>query len=86
MKPILEALSTEFEEHLTLIKIDADVAENEELLRKYDVMSIPTLVLLDSDGKELGKQVGAQSLIVLREWIGNELGEVWDTESSYLGR
>lgn len=81
MKPILEVLSKEFEGHLNFIKVDADVPENEELLRKYDVMSIPTLVLVDSNEKELSKLVGAQSLIVLREWVGNILGEIWDNGS-----
>lgn len=60
---------------MTLLKVNADLPENEQLLRDYDVMSIPTLVLLDADGKELSKMVGQQSKIVLREWLEDNLKE-----------
>lgn len=31
--------------------IDIDDEENEELVRKYDIMSVPTLILLDDNGE-----------------------------------
>jgi hypothetical protein len=32
--------------------------QNEALKKKYDVGGFPTFVLVDADGKELGRQVG----------------------------
>jgi thioredoxin-like negative regulator of GroEL len=55
-----------------LIKINADLPENEELLREHDVKSIPTLLIL-SDGKVVGKSIGAKTEIQLRTWIETHL-------------
>ena len=49
--PVLEKAESE----LKVIKVDTD--EFEELARKYGVMSIPTLVLLEH-GKEIKRHIG----------------------------
>jgi thioredoxin-like negative regulator of GroEL len=69
MAPILERVAQDYSEQLELVKVDSDVPANEELLRQYDVMSIPTLVLLNEDREVLGKQVGQKSELALREWL-----------------
>lgn len=51
LSPILEKA----ESTIKVIKIDTD--EFEDLARKYGVMSIPTLVLLE-DGKEIKRNIG----------------------------
>jgi thioredoxin len=66
--PILEKLAEEFQGQLELVKIDADDPGNDELLIKYDVKSIPTLILLNGD-EVLSTLVGLKSEADLRAWI-----------------
>ncbi len=76
MAPILDRLAQENEGKLELIKVDADLESNEDLLRKYEVMSIPTLILLDGD-TVVGQMVGQKSQVVLQEWIDDALEGVY---------
>lgn len=69
MAPILDKLALEFGGQIELVKVDADKPENEELLRQYDVRSIPTLVLLSDQGDVLGKMIGAKSYTELSTWL-----------------
>jgi thiol:disulfide interchange protein DsbD len=43
-------------EHWIMVRIDVD--ENQELATRYRVQSVPTIVLLSSDGKEKERKVG----------------------------
>ena len=51
LAPVLEKVESD----IKVIKVDTDVFE--DLAREYDVMSIPTLVLLDK-GKEIKRNIG----------------------------
>jgi thioredoxin-like negative regulator of GroEL len=55
--------------------VDADLPENEELLRDYDIRSIPTLVLLNADGEILSAITGTHTEFQLIEWIDSEIGK-----------
>lgn len=35
-----------------------DIAENEELRNRYDIMQAPTLMLIDEDGREIDRVLG----------------------------
>ncbi len=59
MAPVVEALAEEYEGRVSIGK--CDVEESEGLAAKFGVTSIPTLVFLTPDGKEVGRIVGAQS-------------------------
>ncbi|KYH35472.1 hypothetical protein CLTEP_06480 [Clostridium tepidiprofundi DSM 19306] len=39
-------------------KLDIDNSEYIELANKYDIVAVPTLIFLDSDGKVFFKKVG----------------------------
>ena len=54
-EPVLEELSEEYKDKVTIAKINVD--ENQKTSQDYDVMSIPTTVLI-KDGKEVGRQIG----------------------------
>jgi thioredoxin-like negative regulator of GroEL len=73
MAPIIDKVVREFD-NLELVKVDADKAENEQLLRDYDIRSIPTLVLLNDDGEIVSAINGTHSEEQLREWIKSETG------------
>lgn len=54
LSPIIEQLSDEIKD-VKFVKVDVDVSP--ELARKYEIMSIPTLVVI-KDGKEQKRSVG----------------------------
>lgn len=54
-EPVLEELSEEYSDKLTIAKIDVD--DNQTYSQKYGVMSIPTTILF-KEGEEIGRQTG----------------------------
>jgi thioredoxin 1 len=57
INPILEDLATEYEGRLRVAKVDVD--ESPDVARRYEVMSIPTLVLFH-DGVAKKRLIGAK--------------------------
>jgi thiol-disulfide isomerase/thioredoxin len=53
---------------LQLIAVEADLPENQDLLDKYKVVSLPTFILL-KDNEVVGRIVGAQPELTMRNWI-----------------
>jgi len=53
--PILDRLADEFKGKIKVVKIDID--ESQQLAQKYQVMSIPTVVVFNK-GKEKERKVG----------------------------
>jgi thioredoxin 1 len=54
-EPVLEDLSQTYKDKVIIAKINVD--ENQKTPQDYDVMSIPTTVLI-KEGKEIGRQIG----------------------------
>lgn len=69
--PILEELEKEFTGKVEFEKVN--VEEERERAQKYNVMSIPTLVL-EKNGEEIERMMGARSKAELKEWIEEHLG------------
>jgi thioredoxin 1 len=69
--PILDEIATEHSERLRIVKLNVD--DNPDTARKFDVMSIPTLIVF-ADGEVRKRLVGAkgkgQLLQDLAEFIG----------------
>jgi thioredoxin 2 len=70
VSPVLEQLAGEFAGRLKLVKINADEAP--ELSQRFEVMAIPTLLLVVR-GEVIDKQVGAAPASVLRPWVTSKL-------------
>ena len=68
--PILEELSKEFNNKITIAKINID--NNPEIPSQYNIMSIPTLLLF-KEGKLISNQVGLQEKITLSNWINENI-------------
>lgn len=60
MEPILEELETEFKDRVKITKLNVDEEANQEMVQKYNVMSIPTYLFV-KDGEVVDQAVGAQS-------------------------
>jgi thioredoxin-like negative regulator of GroEL len=52
-----------------LVKIDIEEDENESLVGKYGIRSVPTLVLVNDEGEKLQSWVGLQDVDKLKEEI-----------------
>jgi thioredoxin len=68
--PIIDDASKDYEGKIKFVKIDAD--ENQNIATKYNVMSIPTTLLI-KDGKVKAMQVGAVPKDTLKKWIDKNL-------------
>ena len=66
LAPNLEELRKEF----NVVKVNVDA--NEELARKYGIMSIPALYLF-KDGEVIDKKIGYQELDELKEWLKGKI-------------
>ncbi len=64
--PVLEELSNEYDGKLKIGKVDVD--QNQELASQYNVVSIPTLLLM-KDGEVVKQQVGAVPRAQIEELI-----------------
>lgn len=64
MGPVIDEVATEIGDLANVGKLNVD--ENQESAQKYEVMSIPTIIIF-KDGKNVKQLVGAQSKEVLIE-------------------
>ncbi len=69
LSPIVDALSLEMKE-MKFGKVNVD--EQPELSEKFEVASIPTLLLF-KDGKVIANRVGATTKEGLKEWIKSSM-------------
>jgi len=65
--PVLEEISTDQGDKIEIAKLNID--ENLDVTRRYDVMSIPTLILF-KDGEPVVRVVGARGKAQLLQEIG----------------
>jgi len=65
--PVVEQLADEMKGSMKVGKVNVD--EQPELSEKFEVASIPT-ILLFKDGKIIANRVGAANKDALKEWIG----------------
>lgn len=64
--PIVEQISAEFTQ-LKVVKVNADNAQ--ELMVRYGIRGIPTLLLIEN-GELINTKVGAASLSQVKEFVG----------------
>ena len=68
LAPIISELKEELKDQVYVIKVNVD--EEEELSNKFNIYSIPTLVLI-KDGKEVSRKVGYNTKVILLDWINS---------------
>ncbi|MGD9129576.1 MAG: thioredoxin [Candidatus Woesebacteria bacterium] len=57
--PIIDKLADEYKDKIMIVKVNVD--ENQTTAKEYGVMSIPTVIIFEADGKkikEVKRQVG----------------------------
>ena len=71
--PVVEELAVDFDGKVKFVKVNVDEAS--ELASKYNVFSIPTLLILNK-GKVIAQQVGAGSKDMYKNMIDNALKSI----------
>ena len=63
-------LAEDLKKHPLSIELEEiNVEENEHLAEKYSIYQVPSLVLVDDEGKEIDRKLGALPVIKINEWI-----------------
>ena len=70
IKPVLEQLAEEYAGKVNIMILD--VYEHMELAQKFGIMSVPTQLFYDADGKLLGNHIGFLDKDSLREIIKDQ--------------
>ncbi len=70
VSPVVEDLAKEYNDKVKFLKINVD--ENQDIAAKYEIFSIPTLLVFKGD-KIIGQQVGATSKDVLKRFLEKSL-------------
>ncbi len=68
--PVVEELSKEYDGKVKFMKLNVD--ENQEIAAKYEIFSIPTLLMIRGE-KVIGQHVGATSKDILKRFIEKSL-------------
>jgi thioredoxin 2 len=72
VSPLLERIARSQAGRIKVVKVNSD--EHPELARRFDVRSIPLLVLMQ-DGREVDRRVGALPEAQITSWLGaHEVG------------
>ena len=71
--PVVEELALDFDGKVKFVKVNVDEAS--ALASKYNVFSIPTLIILNK-GKVIAQQVGAGSKDMYKNMIDNALKSI----------
>ena len=66
LAPVLEELADDIGEQAVIIKVNVD--ENQELAMRYQVMSVPS-ILIFKNGKQINSSVGFKSKEQLKELL-----------------
>ena len=66
LAPIIHEIKEELSDKVYVIKVNVD--EEEDLSTKFNIFSIPTLVLI-KDGKEIDRKIGYNTKQILVDWI-----------------
>ena len=48
-----------------------NVDNNEELVRKYDIRTIPVFMAVNNDGTEIDRFIGVKSADTIKQWINS---------------
>ena len=71
VSPIIDSLSKEYAGKVKFVKVNTD--DNQSLAARYDIMSIPTVMVFKS-GRMIDKIVGAATPQMYRKKVDSALG------------
>lgn len=70
-KPVFKELASEYQGQIIFALIDVDNKATKKVCSDYFIRSMPTIVLLDKNGKPVERFVGMQTKLQLKTLLGN---------------
>ncbi|MCL6756334.1 MAG: thioredoxin family protein [Candidatus Rhabdochlamydia oedothoracis] len=61
-KPLYESWARLFNKQIIFIKINASNPKTDNLCKKFEITSLPTLIVLDDQGEEIAKHIGMEEI------------------------
>ena len=61
MTPIVDGLEKQYQGRIAFQRINADRGPGPQIIRQYNILGHPTVLLLDQAGKEIKRLLGPQS-------------------------
>lgn len=61
-KPLYEHWAYRFGKQIIFIKINASNPKTDDLCKKFEITSLPTLIILDSQGEKIAKHIGIEEV------------------------
>ena len=74
MKPVMERAARELGDRLDVHVLDIRQEENEQLAQRFNMTSMPLVVLVDGDGKELWRHDGFVDYAALSSAVREQMG------------
>ncbi|HFB52467.1 MAG TPA: c-type cytochrome, partial [Anaerolineae bacterium] len=75
MQPIVDGIEQEYGDRLTIQRINADKGDGPAIVRAYNILGHPSVLLIDKNGKERQRFVGPQDADTLRKAIEAAFGQ-----------
>jgi thioredoxin 2 len=70
VSPALEKVAADLAGRIKLVKVDVDASP--QLSRRFEIMAVPTLLVMDR-GEVIARQAGAAPAPVLHRWVEDAL-------------
>ncbi len=61
-KPLYEHWAYRFGKQIIFIKINTSNPKTDDLCKKFEITSLPTLIILDSQGEKIAKHIGIEEV------------------------
>jgi thiol-disulfide isomerase/thioredoxin len=69
-KPIVDGLEREWQDKVRVVRLNVMERDSRPLAARLAIRAVPTYVLLDSDGREVWRQVGVVNATEARRAVG----------------
>jgi thioredoxin-like negative regulator of GroEL len=73
-KPVVDGLEREWQDQVRVVRLNVMARDSRPLVARLAVRAVPTYVLLDSDGREVWRQVGMINAAEARRALGAVTG------------
>ena len=67
MTPIVDGISEQYGKQITIKRVNADVGDGPKIVQLYRIPGHPTILIFDSEGKEVARLFGPQPAKTIEE-------------------
>ncbi len=73
MTPIVDGLEEHYQGQIAFQRIDANRGDGPAIIRDYNILGHPTILIVDQAGKEINRSLGPQSAAALEALLEQTL-------------